>query len=458
MNNFTIGIVVPVFNVEQYLPECLDSIVNQKQAPDEVILVNDGSTDNSKLICEEYCKKYTYFHLISQENRGLASARNRGMSVCKTDYILFVDSDDFIHADLVGTVRESMKAGSYDVLMFSAQVQYDIRIGEARSAFVRMAGCNGKTLTGKDYLEATYPLRYIESACLAVYRMKFLLKEEIFFPDGIFFEDSLFTLKVLLNAETVFSIPDMLYTRRCRTGSIITTGINAQKLMDLITLNKLIWNYLKQYGINRLSKRFLMDYIAGNLLHVWNKSSLVTQMEQCQGEMKALFQKFLMTWEGMYAENRKSIGDSAALYLAVRECRNIKESVLQEEIKNGLMMKLKKLPFQVKGKRVIVYGIGLNAAALVDLYQYLVGEIKCSIDYMITDRGGRDIEFAGKKVLDCRDIAEWTYDMIVISSRAYQSDMYEELVRRNITKEKIVTLYNEGDVCDLSVIRGVLDI
>ena len=457
MKKISVGIVIPVFNVERYLCECLDSVVNQTETPDEVILVNDGSTDNSRQICEEYCKKYEHFFLISQENRGLAAARNTGVNICTSSYILFVDSDDFIHVDLVKRIRQTIQVNQYDVLMFSAQVQYDIHNGEARNAYIRMENYNGKCLTGKYYLEKTYPMRYMESACLAVYRMDFLLKKDIYFPDGIFFEDSLFTLKVLLGAETVFSIPEILYTRRCRDGSIISQGIDVRKAKDLIILNHQIWSVLEDYGIKNLDKRFLMDYVSGNLLHVWNKTSLLSQVKGCQEELGELFQKFLLIWEGIYAESGRNIGDSAALYLAIREWRKISEFTLQKEIENALILKLRHLPFNSKDRKVIVYGIGVNARALINLYQNLIGDVECIMEYMITDSGGREITFGGNKVLNCSDLSTHPFDMIVISSRAYQEDMLEELRSRNIAEDKIVTLYDETDVCDLSVIWGVLD-
>ena len=94
--NVTITVIVPIYNVEKYLVECLESIASQTIAFDEVILINDGSTDKSLLICEKYVSKYSYFNLINQKNQGPSSARNQGLKHMTKEYVMFLDSDDFL--------------------------------------------------------------------------------------------------------------------------------------------------------------------------------------------------------------------------------------------------------------------------------------------------------------------------------------------------------------------------
>ena len=94
-----ISVIVPVYNVEKYLEECLDSIQNQTYSNIEIILVNDGSLDNSKDICEKYCKEDNRFKLINQANQGQSVARNKGVAASTGEFIAFVDSDDIIRQD-----------------------------------------------------------------------------------------------------------------------------------------------------------------------------------------------------------------------------------------------------------------------------------------------------------------------------------------------------------------------
>ena len=104
-----ISVIVPVYNVETYLEECLDSIQNQTYTDFEVLLVNDGSTDRSKAICERYCKENRRFHLLNQENQGLSAARNTGVAASRGEFIVFVDSDDMILANYLETLIHYMR-------------------------------------------------------------------------------------------------------------------------------------------------------------------------------------------------------------------------------------------------------------------------------------------------------------------------------------------------------------
>ena len=104
-----ISVIVPVYNVETYLEECLDSIQNQTYTDFEVLLVNDGSTDRSKAICERYCKENRRFHLLNQENQGLSAARNTGVAASRGEFIVFVDSDDMILANYLETLMHYMR-------------------------------------------------------------------------------------------------------------------------------------------------------------------------------------------------------------------------------------------------------------------------------------------------------------------------------------------------------------
>ena len=103
-----ISVIVPVYNVEEYLEECLNSIQHQTYTDIEVILVNDGSRDGSKEICERYCQQDSRFHLINQENKGLSGARNRGMTESKGELITFVDSDDVLKEDMLEQLLKHM--------------------------------------------------------------------------------------------------------------------------------------------------------------------------------------------------------------------------------------------------------------------------------------------------------------------------------------------------------------
>ena len=110
----TLSVIIPVYNVELYLEDCLESIVTQTEKFYEVILVDDGSTDSSKVICERYCRKYANTRLISQKNRGLGAARNTGLANATGEYIVFVDSDDYVDLHLNERVRKCVSINPVD--------------------------------------------------------------------------------------------------------------------------------------------------------------------------------------------------------------------------------------------------------------------------------------------------------------------------------------------------------
>lgn len=132
-----VSMIIPVYNAEPYLRRCLDSVLNSTYREFELILVNDGSTDNSPAICEEYAARDSRVTLISQENRGASAARNRGLEVCRGEWVVFVDADDLISPDFLGLVaREEYQ--DQDLLLFDfAQTEEDLTAAHPTPEVVR---------------------------------------------------------------------------------------------------------------------------------------------------------------------------------------------------------------------------------------------------------------------------------------------------------------------------------
>ena len=145
------SIIVPIYNVEKYLARCIDSILDQDYANYEIILVNDGSTDNSLLIAEKYSKKYSNIILINKENGGLSDARNVGLDTAKGQYVIFLDSDDAIDKNALKTINCALEnqedidvlAGEYKEI-FSDKVVIQSRYSN---------GNNNSTITGVHFLK-----------------------------------------------------------------------------------------------------------------------------------------------------------------------------------------------------------------------------------------------------------------------------------------------------------------
>ena len=123
MSEQLLSIIVPVYNVEEYLPHCINSLLDQglTEKQYEIILVNDGSTDNSPVICQSYVDKYPFIHCYSQKNQGLSGARNTGMKHVKGKYVQFVDSDDFLQPNSIKAVLEAAEKYDADLAFFQGR-------------------------------------------------------------------------------------------------------------------------------------------------------------------------------------------------------------------------------------------------------------------------------------------------------------------------------------------------
>ena len=222
LQNVHITAIVPVYNVENYLEECLNSICNQTDPFDEVILINDGSTDNSQMICEKYTAKYSYFTLINQENAGLSETRNVGLKASNSNYIVFIDSDDCVKKNMVQIIKDIIYEKKYDVLFFGSAIINESGVIGEESYYVRDNIFCDIDLKGIEFFKNVFPSNYIVSACLAVYSRDFLVDNNIFFEKGRYFEDNDFHLRVCIKAQKVRAIHESLYVRRYRNGSIMS--------------------------------------------------------------------------------------------------------------------------------------------------------------------------------------------------------------------------------------------
>lgn len=217
-----LSIIVPIYNVEDYLEECLKSLYNIKNIKLEIILVNDGSKDNSFKIMEKFKEIYPEKTvLINKENGGLSSARNAGMKAAVGEYISFIDSDDFID---VGEFEKFFKEGQkdkLDVMVGNMRYYTPEKTGDSlfRSDIIKNSGI----VNGIDFFWNLFqkPKCFREEVVDDIYKREFLVKNNIWFNENIVHEDSEFTPLVYLKAEKVKYIDRAFYFYRQRTGSIM---------------------------------------------------------------------------------------------------------------------------------------------------------------------------------------------------------------------------------------------
>ncbi|MBR3710800.1 MAG: glycosyltransferase [Bacteroidales bacterium] len=220
------SVVIPVYNVEQYLDQCLESLIEQDFMDYEVICVNDGSTDHSRGILEDWCAKFPPMKVIDRENGGLSAARNTGLEVAQGEYVVFVDSDDWVEPTMLSRLADETQGE--DMICFACR-----RTDNGKADLLEVEQGNGWDYYNHHALEA----RIVPFVCVwqRCYRRAFLLENELSFREGILHEDNEFTPRVCLKAKTIKVIPDVLYNYRVRPGSIMTTrGLRSKESLVII--------------------------------------------------------------------------------------------------------------------------------------------------------------------------------------------------------------------------------
>ena len=242
------SIIIPVYNVELYLNECLDSVLGQTCSDWEAICVNDGSTDGSLDILTEYASRESRLKVITQPNGGLSSARNTGVNAAKGEYVLFLDSDDWLEENALEVLSTNLEGE--DMLCYSGR-----RYFENDRTYHDADQLNSQSyLSGMDYYNENALLtRDFAFVCvvLRIYKREFLLRHNLHFKEGIFHEDNLFTPLACFYAERVKVVKECLYDYRVRSNSITTTG-NSKRLQDLLgTANTLAGFFVQKEGFDK---------------------------------------------------------------------------------------------------------------------------------------------------------------------------------------------------------------
>lgn len=241
-NRIILTIAIPVYNVEKYLERCLDSIVSQVDAVSdlvEVLLVNDGSTDNSLKICQRYKEKYKYFRIINQTNHGLAYVRNVCIENASGEYISFIDSDDYVLPGLYEYALEMYRKKPYDILCFKHLDMY----GENEQVpTINVDTAELKMLTANEALDVMFFDDYVDViTCNKI--IKISLFSGISYPVGKLYEDMYTTYKYISKANTILCTNLPFYVYCHRLGSIGQSKFN-ERSMDLFNAAKETYEFI----------------------------------------------------------------------------------------------------------------------------------------------------------------------------------------------------------------------
>ncbi len=284
------SIIIPVYNLEHYIEECVESILKQNYSDYEIILVDDGSIDRSGQICRQFASSYDFIKLIEKENGGASDARNAGIGVAEGEYILFVDGDDFISPYTLENINGFIqKYGDADVIFLEGVKIYpDGREVPINDGYVF------SEIYGKDKSHVLKHLtklnKFPASPCMKAIRRDFLVKKEIYFMKNLQIEDIDWSLKLYMEAEQYLYCPHVhYYYRQNRSGSE-TNVYTEKRFLDFLTIfNK----WIKHAGSNetdRDSKILIYSLLAYEYIFlVWGYSFLSeNRKKQYKPELKNL--------------------------------------------------------------------------------------------------------------------------------------------------------------------------
>ena len=248
-NKALVSVIIPVYNVEKYLRKCIESVLAQTYTHLEIILIDDGSTDTSGKICDEYAQKDERIRVIHKENTGIADNRNIALDICKGEYIAFVDSDDFVAGIFVEVAIDTMLNEQCDLVALADYTPF--WDGESEPILLTdKSCCHAKFCEPQVGLEKILYQRIETNAPLKICHRS--VYNGVRYPYGCFFEDLPTTYKLFFNAHKVAILDDSLYAYRKRMNSAVRQEFSEKKLVMLDIFDQLVNDeQIKKAGLER---------------------------------------------------------------------------------------------------------------------------------------------------------------------------------------------------------------
>lgn len=281
-----VSIIIPVYNTEKYLNECLDSIIAQTFKDIEIICVNDGSTDNSLKILESYQKKHKNIKIITQKNGGAGKARNTGLEAAKGKYICFWDSDDIFEPKAIETLYTQAEKSEADITicrmqMFNTQTKQII----PAPLSIRTDLLNGKTIFSRKTIPEKIFQISVGWASDKLFKRKFLQEYNLTFPPLKSSEDAAFTLRAIMKAEKITYVDNILMSYRVKNKKSVSNNrdksptdfYEALKIIHEDAINSNIYEQIKQSFAN-----YVLHFSLWNIKSIPNKKIQKYLKKECK--------------------------------------------------------------------------------------------------------------------------------------------------------------------------------
>ncbi len=399
-----VSVVIPVYNVEQYLRACLDSVLAQTLQDIEIICVDDASPDSCPQILDEYAEReprVTVIHL--PKNSQQAFARNRGMEIASGKYLYLLDSDDLIEPETLEYLYALAEKDDLDVIFFDSQVIYDseeLRAHHANYPAYRTGNYEDKIYTGIDLFKSF--IRQDEWTCYVqrqFWRMDFLRKENVYFPEGHEHEDEVFPFEGLLLAERARYIPEQFFIRRYRENSVMTSGIAPKNFYGYFMCYLQMIEFLEERNIHCVEADF-------NVARMYDK----------------MIKYYPMLKEQYNLEEQFKTPEEKQLYQYFRYSQDTKE--YYAPVSHRLIQELKQYT------KVYIYGAGQIGKVVL---KALLSEEIVPEAVIVTDKTNQPEKILGIPVKEITEVDDYADAMVVVSaSKKYADEIMKLLENRSI--------------------------
>lgn len=289
MKEDLISIIVPIYNVEKYLSQCVESLINQTYKNIEIILVDDGSKDNCGNICDEYAQKDNRIIVVHKENGGLSDARNKGIDIAKGKYFVFVDSDDYVSNKFVENLYQMILENDCDIAICD-YLQFENTLPVQEELQIKVDVLSNIEVLSKIYSENVKMI----VAWNKIYKKE--LFNQIRYPFGKINEDEFTTYKLIYKANKVAISNEPLYYYRFNSSSIMGSGFNEKRLQYIEALEERMQFY-KEKSLDKLYKETEICYLDGLItFYIHSKQSNIQDSKKIE---KLLSSKFKLSYKKM---------------------------------------------------------------------------------------------------------------------------------------------------------------
>lgn len=432
VSNPKISVIIPVYNAEEYLEECLNSVLGQSMKEIEVICINDGSTENSLNILKQFRGRDERVHIISQDNESAGAARNRGLEIARGEYLSFLDADDFFESHMLSTAYEKAKKYEADIVVFRSN-QFD----EKKKSYCESTWTikdqyipNIDVFSHKDVKENFFDC-FIGWTWDKLFRTKFIRENNIFFQNQKSINDLLFVYSALSKAERISIVQEILVHKRINNSNSISTNYSKSKTWTcfyqaLLGLKK----QLIQWGIFKELERDYINYALKFSLWNLGKFKNTEVYENLYNALKNEWFKELGVTDYNYSyfydrTNYERLKDICSMTCSEYERKEIVRNM------SGMFL----FPFELVDKfsKIVLYGAGKVGCAYYRQIQYTK---YCEVTAWV-DRDYEKLN-GGIENPDIILQREFDYVVIAINDKYIAEDIIGKLRAMGIDEKRII--------------------